>query len=417
MTSWLPGQASTVSDGEELAAAPPFEGEIVKPSTKATPYPTTSTPQGYVVPGETETPEATQVVATPPAIDITDPATGRTPPVTYGMKPVEAATIAGTDAAASPSAFGGAGQPPPAESIAAQEGPYAPITPAGQPAAPPQTVASGFSAAGGTSTGLYPPEQEAGLPPPAGETASYAQSGGSAFGGGMTPADAPAAEGGQPASAFASATPPAASSFASQPAAPAAGGSAFTSPDAYAAAPPAATASAFGQPAAVPEGAASDSPVASSRYASAGNSRFGGGAVAEPAAFAAASAEEPAAEAAPWQTTPTEVSIEPAAQTSAYAAAGSSFAAPPAERSFDEPAAGAPATGFGEPPAAFDAQASQPSSPDGSRSKRRPDPMYRPAGTSSYRPSEPIFSDEPSSSGPVQMATFEEPASLPSPQQ
>jgi len=415
MASWLPGQASTVSNGEELAAAPPFEGEIVKPSTKATPYPTTSTPQGYVVPGETETPEATQVAATPPAIDITDPATGRTPPVTYGMKPVEAATIAGTDAAASPSPFGGAEQQPPAESIAAQEGPYAPITPAGQPEAPPQTVASGFSAAGGTSTGLYPPEQEAGLPPPAGETASYAQSGGSAFGGGMAPADAPAAEAGQSSSAFAATPPPTGSSFASQPVAPAGGGSAFSSPEAYAP-PAAATASAFGQPATVPEGAASDSPVASSRYASAGTSRFGGGGVSEPAGFAASAAEEPAGEAAPWQPTPAEVSIEPAGQPSAYAAAGSSFATPPAERSFDEPV-GAAATGLGDQPAGFDAQASQPSSPDAGRPQRRPDPMYRPAGTSSYRPSEPIFSDEPSSNGPVQMATFEEPASLPPPQQ
>lgn len=415
MASWLPGQASVASDGEELAAAPPFEGEIVKPSTKATPYPTTSTPQGYVVSGEPETPEATQVVATPPAIDVTDPATGRTPPVTYGMKPAEVAAIAGTEAATSPSALGGAAQSPPAESIAAQEGPYAPITPAGQTTAPPQTVASGFSAAGGTSTGLYPPEQEAGLPPPAGETASYQQPGGSAFGGGVPPAAAPAAEASQPSSAFAATPPPSGSSFASQPAAPAGGGSAFTSPEAYAA-PAAATASAFGQPAAVPEGPASESPVASSRYASAGNSRFGGGGVAEPAAFASAPGQEPATEATPWQPTPTEVTVDPAPpQASAYAAAGSGFTPPSADRSFDEPG-GSPATGFGEQPAGFDDQASQPSEVESGRPQRRPDPMYRPAGTSSYRPSEPIFSDEPSSSGPVQMATFEEPAYLP-PQQ
>lgn len=415
MTSWLPGQASAASDGEELASAPPFEGEIVKPSTKATPYPTTSTPQGYVVPGAAETPESTQLVATPPASDVADPSTGRTPPVTYGMKPAEVATIAGTDAAASPSAFGGAELQPPAESVAAQEGPYAPITPANEPSAPPQAVASGFSGAGGSSTGLYPPEQEAGLPPPAGDTASYAQPGSSAFAGGMPPAAAPAADVGQPSSAFGAAAPSSESAFATQSAAPAGGGSAFTSPEAYAA--PAATASAFGQPAAVPEGAASESPVASSRYASAGNSSFGGGVVAAPAAFGSAPAEEPAAGAAPWQPSPADVSIEPAPpQASAYAAAGSSFASPPADRSFDEPG-GAPETGLGDQPAVdVDAQVSQPSGQDGGRAKRRPDPMYRPAGTSSYRPSEPIFSDEPSSSGPVQMATFEEPAYLP-PQQ
>jgi hypothetical protein len=42
--------------------------------------------------------------------------------------------------------------------------------------------------------------------------------------------------------------------------------------------------------------------------------------------------------------------------------------------------------------------------------------MYRPAGTSSYRPAEPIFPNEPASRSPVQMATFEETIPLP-PQQ
>ena len=41
MASWLPSRGSSLGEGEELASAPPFEGEIVKPSAQATPYPTT----------------------------------------------------------------------------------------------------------------------------------------------------------------------------------------------------------------------------------------------------------------------------------------------------------------------------------------------------------------------------------------
>jgi hypothetical protein len=34
---------------EKLAAAPPFEGDVAKPSASAKPYPTTSNPEGYVL--------------------------------------------------------------------------------------------------------------------------------------------------------------------------------------------------------------------------------------------------------------------------------------------------------------------------------------------------------------------------------
>ncbi len=204
MTSWLPGRGSSLGEGEELASAPPFEGEIVKPSAQATPYPTTSTPQGYVVPEANEaTPPALVSTSQPPA----DAAVATsTPPITYGMKPAEVAAISGASGAAAAIAPG-AGNLSAADTIAAQEGPYAPLTgsgPAATATPPADTVVAGFSAAGGTSAGAYPPEQTVGLAPPASETVSM-------------PA-APAGYGSQPT------TPAAApSAFATSPAAAAAG--------------------------------------------------------------------------------------------------------------------------------------------------------------------------------------------------
>jgi S-DNA-T family DNA segregation ATPase FtsK/SpoIIIE len=362
MTSWLPGQASAVTQGEELASAPPFEGEIVKPSTKATPYPTTSTPEGYVVPGAPEAASASQVAAAAPA--------GPTPPVTYGMKPAEVATVAEATAPQTASTFGGAGSPA-AENVAAQEGPYSPLGESSQAATvtpPPDTLTSRFASAGGTSEGAYPPEETVGIAPAAG-------------------------------SSFA-ATPPVADS-------------ANASSDAYAAAAP--QASAFGQASQVPQGSASDSPVAGSRYASAGGSQFGGAAaVSEPSGFAAAPATPGAAGGSAWPPAPVEATAsQPAADSemqastwSPPAAAGGAAAYESSERSFD--VSGAGVEDSSSEPAAFDVQASQPTGEQGGL-KRRPDPMYRPAGTSSYQPSAPIFSDEPAPRSPVQMATYDEP--------
>ena len=47
--SWWSLGGSKTSDAEKLAAAPPFEGSIKKPSESAAPYPTTTTPNGYAV--------------------------------------------------------------------------------------------------------------------------------------------------------------------------------------------------------------------------------------------------------------------------------------------------------------------------------------------------------------------------------
>ena len=391
MASWLPGGGSSLGEGEELASAPAFEGEVVKPSAQATPYPTTSTPQGYVVPEAGEaTPPALVSTSQPPA----DAAVAaRTPPITYGMKPAEVAAISGGPQAAGAIAPGAVSQPA-ADTIAAQDGPYAPLGgPAAAVSAPPpaDTVAAGFSAAGGTSAGAYPPEQSVGLAPAASETVAMpASPPAAATGFGAQPTAPP-----QPSSAFAAAPPAAAagSAFSVAEPAPPSGGSAFGATAApQEAAPPV---SAFGQQAAVPQGSVADSPVAGSRYAAATGSRFGG-----PLPPPAAPADQ-AAQASAWS----------AAETAPQA----SFGSPPAEANgaaFDVAGDG-DAIGQATPDA-FGASASQQQSDGNARPKRRPDPMYRPAGTSSSRTSEPIFSDEPASQSPVQMATFEEPvAELP----
>jgi hypothetical protein len=367
MTSWLPGQGSVASQGEELASAPPFEGEIVKPSSKATPYPTTSTPEGYVVPGDPETASEALVAAAPPVA--TDPS-GRAMPVTYGMKPPEVATMADVEASQNAPTFGAAPAAP-VETIAAQEGPYGPLGGAETPTATPpaDTVTSRFGSASGTSDGAYPPEQTVGIAPAAG----------SAFAADPAASDPPLS----------------------------------AAPEGYATTAP--VTSAFGQAPPVQQGSASDSPVASSRYAAAGGSQFGGAVPAtQSSAFPAAAGDPPVASGSTWPPAPVEsVANEPVAETSTQASA---WLPPPAasgpssydatERSFD---VAGPAADAATPDApAFDVQAVQPPSESGGL-KRRPDPMYRPAGTSSYQPSAPIFSDEPASRSPVQMATFDEP--------
>ena len=53
--SWWPLTGTSNAEKEKLATAPLFEANPKKPSESATPYPTTSTPNGYVV---TDTPDA-----------------------------------------------------------------------------------------------------------------------------------------------------------------------------------------------------------------------------------------------------------------------------------------------------------------------------------------------------------------------
>jgi len=405
----------------------------VKPSAQATPYPTTSTPSGYVVPEAGEASPPALVSTTQAPADVAAAAATRTPPVTYGMKPAEVAAMSGSPAAAGAFSAQATSQPT-GEAIAAQEGPYAPLAQSGaagttmQPARatpPADTVAAGFSAAGGTSTGAYPPEQSVGLAPAASETVSMpAASPPSAVVAAGTTVQQGA--GMQPASAFTA--PPAESAFAAADPSGGPSGSAFGQP---AAGPPAG--SAFGQQAAVPQGSTADAAVAGSRYAAAPGSRFGGtfpppsGQVEGAAGFqqppagqaeSSLTVREQASPEAPWQAT-----VEPAGNQSPQMSAWSNSDAAPAAAATAAQASDVQVQNGG---AAFEAPggisrfgqtdpetpppAASHQSPGGSaRPQRRPDPMYRPAGTSSYQISEPIFPDEPASRSPVQMATFEEP--------
>jgi hypothetical protein len=47
--SWWSFGGSAAADPAELASAPAFEGDVKKPSDSAKPYPTTTTPNGYVL--------------------------------------------------------------------------------------------------------------------------------------------------------------------------------------------------------------------------------------------------------------------------------------------------------------------------------------------------------------------------------
>lgn len=313
-----PGFGDTKSKGIEapaLAAAPTTSGPIQKPSAGASPYPTSSTPAGYVV--------ADPVAAAGTAPGVIQTAATDPPAVTYGVTP--AIPAPGTDPVSTSA-------PPmtPVERttpIAPQVGPYASLP--APPAAAETAVAPGIPS--GEVPGRMPPGLDAPSSPP------------STF---------PATAGYEPARGAAE------SSFAPAPPAPAAG------------------------PMLVPvaPAAVSHNDGVDARYASRGGSRFGSGAaVAEPLA-----AEAPPAPAA---------SAFPATQ-------------------FDAPTAAAPpAPSVAVPAPVLPAPASlPPQNPDGLTAPpvRRPDPVFRPGGTSSYRPAEQIFADDATvAPSPVRTASFE----------
>jgi len=302
--SWSAFGGSNASEAAKLTAAPPFDGKsakgrsIEKPSASASPYPTTTTPSGYVV----NTPK------NPSALDA-DPSRGSLPstpkitsqaPVTYGTTPPPSAQP-GVDAAMTAGAARSPGAP--------QVGPYASV-PAGN--------ASFGGGAGGNPVG------------PA------AASAGSAF---------PATAGYEP-------TP--------TRLADARGDASYPQPQA---ANDGSLASGL-----------SSAGAADSRYASAG-SRFGGGP--PPAGRAQAS----------FPTAPPDPTVAPAAGLTP------SFVSPP-------PAPSAPAAAL---------PGSLPAPP-----VRRPDPGYRPGGTSSYRSSRSILVDDPPPApSAVRTAAYEVPAGNP----
>jgi hypothetical protein len=115
-------------DDTALTAAPKIDASTAKPSAAATPYPTTSTPAGYVVNEASPTAGAAAVGIQTAA---TDPAT-----VTYGVAPPPQLAAAAVDQRPAP----GIPESAPPQSISPQVGPYAtlptPPPPAETPTVP-----------------------------------------------------------------------------------------------------------------------------------------------------------------------------------------------------------------------------------------------------------------------------------------
>lgn len=287
--SWWTFGGGQAGNSEKLATAPPFddapskEGGVAKPSSMASPYPTTTTPEGYALKGAAQP----QVAA---AQSPQGPATTDAAPITYGRSPQTAAAPPPSFPSSGPSS---AATSPSSATVAPQAGPYATL----------------------------PASTQGGLPP--------------------TPSQALQSETAMPVPRMADSR--AAESFAT-PATAVSGGSAF-----------AAGASASSPPA---------QPTSLSRYGDVNASRFSGN-------------EFPSA------SVPTAV--------------------PPDS---GLPSNSEPATPAFTSPAPAGASPALPSSPP----RRRPDPGYRPGGTSSYRPSRAILVGEPAAESAVRTAGFESPA-------
>ena len=325
--SWMTFGGTPKADTDALASAPPYGGDIKKPSESAKQYPTTSTPSGYVISG-TATPAdavAQQFQAAQPQA-----------PVVYGSTPLPQSTAATAVAATTPSALS---QQPTPSSVTPQVGPYATlagdsIPPPGQPLPPisPSTTPSMANTSGMSS---------------------------------MSSMTATPAEAALPNAAYSNFSAPAASPMTAAPPAP-------RMADARAADPAAAIPAA-----ALP----TEQPAyGNSRYSASTGSRFGG---TEAASFSPAAAFPPASSAAPME---------------------SGFAAPAAASPL-----GAPATV--SPPASPASSAAPGLLQPSAQPVRRPDPFYRPGGTSSYRPSRTILADDSApAAAAVRTASYEEPA-------
>jgi hypothetical protein len=281
-------------DAAKLADAPPA-GDVSKPSATAKPYPTTSTPEGYVLSDKQRVEQASAAAvpqSPPPAATA----------VTYGSTPPP---------------------PPTASTPAVPQGPAAGLPAGGGLSSiTPQVGPYGSPSAGSSAIDSLPATASAAAAPP------------------VAPMQQPAASAYPAAAAIPAAAVPAEQRF---------GSPAERVADARSAPswqPPAETA-----------------PQASgSRYDTATGSRFSGGGFSAPPPTPAA---DPFAGQAP-------AAMLPPAASSLPAAAGATLS-PPAV----PPPPAMPAT---LPPAAA------PSVPT-----RRPDPGYRPGGTSSYRPSRTIL--------------------------
>lgn len=354
--SWWTLGGTPKPEGDTLASAPPYGGGIAKPSESAKPYPTTTTPGGYVITGSAG-PSATvaQQFQAPQSQT----------PVVYGSTPLPQSTsIAAGPATTAASPMAGSQSMPP--SIAPQVGPYATlggdsIPPPGQPLPP---------FAPSTSTGMSGMSGMSGLSGAGGMSTSAGTSGMSGAGG-TSPMPSEAT---LPNSAYSSFSLPAANPAGVElpPARMADARASDPAATIPAAALPVEAAGAYG----------------GSRYSTARESRFAG---AEPASFPATPSPSPTSYGSPVEAPlPTSPSAFPAIAPPA--------AAPPTgPRRMSVPESLAP--GLLEP---------------GVQPVRRPDPVYRPGGTSSYRPSRAILADDSApASMAVQSASYEEPAQKP----
>lgn len=193
--SWWAFGNSAGADPEKLAAAPPFDGKaadgtITKPSQAATPYPTTTTPNGYSVA------DANRGLPNDPAVAATAPVEQAA--VTYGSTPPPAPALAAQAPAApatAPAAAPIAATPPPG---GPQVGPYAslpgqiPTAGNAQPLTPPPPLANATPGGFPATAGYEPAARMADASAlPAAEpaaTSRYSSSTSSRFGGGLEPA-------------------------------------------------------------------------------------------------------------------------------------------------------------------------------------------------------------------------------------
>lgn len=334
--------SNKTADASKLSTAPAFNGDVSKPSGSNTPYPVTTTPDGYVISDrEGATATAAATASAPVTYGTTPPPQTAAVPtaVERGLPPAESPlssvspSVGGASPQVGPYASSSGGAPPPLDSTPASAGSQPPSV---FTAAPPPTN-SGFPTAS-------PATDPAAATPLAG-------SGWSASRGSIDSLSSP----------------------------PAAGGGATTPPLAPTRTADARSAAGFAPAAAATPAAAE----ASSRYGSATSSRFGG------AAAGYDQAPPPAAFPTPL---PTELPQQPAAAVPAAS-----------------PAAPAVFPGTTAPPAQPAFPATQPAAPLGAP-PTRPDPFYRPAGTSSYRPSRELLDDETEAPGGVQPVAFDEPA-------
>ena len=175
-------------DAAKLASAPPAPTDVTKPSAAAKPYPTTTTPDGYVLNNSQATGQSSPASAAPQLQSPVEPAA-----VTYGSQPAVPTTPESRPTA--PAQVATAGGPQTGlSSITPQVGPYG-----SSPAPQAPDTASAFGAAAGTAAADPAGTRVAdarganswSTPPAAVSTTNesrYGSTTGSRFSGGLTPA-------------------------------------------------------------------------------------------------------------------------------------------------------------------------------------------------------------------------------------